>query len=104
MPDVRLERWNSADGPMTEKRLMGLMEREGYEVASYAYREGTEFPPHEHSHDKCDAVIEGVLRVTVGESSYDLNPGDRLYLPAGTRHSARVVGTKTVVSLDGTRW
>ncbi len=104
MPEVRLERWDSSDGPLTEKRMMGLMESEGYEVASYAYREGTEFPFHEHAQDKCDAVLEGVLRVTVGEATYDLARGDRLYLPAGTRHSASVVGSKTVLSLDGTRW
>ena len=28
---------------MTEKRVMGLLEREGYEVVVYAYREGTVF-------------------------------------------------------------
>ena len=86
--------------------MMGLLEREGYEVASFAYRAGTVFPPHQHAQDKCDGVVEGVLRVTVVDQgvAFDLGPGDRLYLPAGTRHSAEVVGAKTVVSLDGTRW
>jgi quercetin dioxygenase-like cupin family protein len=104
MPNVRLEHWDPSDGPVSEKRLMGLMEGEGYEVAVYAYRQGTLFPPHEHTQDKCDAVLEGTLRVSVGGIAYDLGPGDRLYLPAGTRHSAEVIGAKTVVSLDGTRW
>ena len=104
MADVRLERWDSSDGPLTEKRMMGLMQSEGYEVASYAYREGTVFPAHDHRQDKCDAVVEGVLRITVGNTAYDLSPGDRIYLPAGTRHSAEVLGARTVVSLDGTRW
>jgi len=49
MSDLRLERWASSDGPLTEKRMMGLMDSEGYEVASYAYRPGTEFAPHEHT-------------------------------------------------------
>jgi len=102
--EVRLERWGAADGPLSEKHMLGLMESEGYEVAVFAYREGTVFPPHEHARDKCDGVVEGVLRVTVAETIYDLKPGDRLYLPAGTVHSAEVVGRKTVVSLDGTRW
>jgi len=84
--------------------MTGLMEREGYEVAVYVYREGTLFAPHEHAQDKCDAVLEGVLRVTVAGSTYDLGPGDRVYLAAGTRHSAEVIGGKTVISLDGTRW
>jgi quercetin dioxygenase-like cupin family protein len=104
MESPRLEHWNPADGSISEKRLMGLMEREGYEVAVYAYRQGTVFPPHEHPQDKCDAVLEGILRVTVDGVAYDLAPGDRLYLRAGTRHSAEVIGAKTVVSLDGTRW
>jgi len=104
MSEIRLEKWEGADGPVSEKRLMGVMEREGYEVAAYAYRAGTVFPPHQHAQDKCDGVLEGVLRVTVGEAVYDLGPGDRLSLPAGTRHSAQVIGRKTVLSLDGTRW
>jgi quercetin dioxygenase-like cupin family protein len=104
MAAPRLERWSPSDGPLTEKRMMGLMESDGYEVASYAYRQGTMFPPHEHAQDKCDAVLQGVLRVTVGDETFDLGPGDRLYLPAGTRHSAQVVGAATVLSLDGTRW
>jgi quercetin dioxygenase-like cupin family protein len=101
---IRVERWTAADGPLTEKRLMAAMEREGYEVAVFAYREGTSFPDHEHRQDKCDAVLEGVLRIVTDGVSYDLSAGDRLYLPAGTRHSAEVVGSKTVISLDGTLW
>lgn len=101
---VRLVSWEQEDGPLTEKRLMGALEREGYEVAVYAYRQGTVFPEHEHAQEKCDAVVEGFLRISVGETVYDLKPGDRLYLPAGTRHSAEVIGRRTVVSLDGTLW
>lgn len=104
MSEARLERWLPEDGPMTEKRMMTLLEGEGYEVAMFAYREGTVFPVHEHAQDKCDAVLEGVLRVTVEETVYDLAPGDRLYLPAGTCHRAEVIGRKTVLSLDATRW
>jgi len=101
---ARLEKWLPEDGPLTEKRLMGSMEREGFEVAVYAYRAGTVFPEHAHGQDKCDAVLEGVLRVTAEGIVFDLAAGDRLYLPAGTRHTAEVVGKRTVVSLDGTKW
>ena len=104
MTELRLESWEEEDGPLTEKRLMGVLEGEGYEVAVFAYREGTVFPEHEHAQEKCDAVIEGFLRITVEGQNFDLKPGDRLYLPAGTKHSAQVIGKKTVVSLDGTKW
>ena len=81
---------------------MNAMEREGYEVAVYTYRPGTAFAEHQHAQDKCDAVLEGILRITVGEEVFNLQAGDRLYLPAGTRHSAEVIGRRTVLSLDGT--
>jgi quercetin dioxygenase-like cupin family protein len=75
---------------MTEKRVMAFLEREGYEVVVYAYRDGTVFEEHAHAQDKCDAVIEGFFRIRAGEDVFDMKPGDRLYIPAGTadRHLA----------------
>jgi quercetin dioxygenase-like cupin family protein len=104
MDAPRLERWSRRDGSLTEKRLMRVLELEGYDVLVYTYRAGTVFPEHEHPRAKCDAVLEGVLRVTVGAEAFDLGAGDRLYLPAGTRHTAQVMGSGTVLSLDGTLW
>jgi quercetin dioxygenase-like cupin family protein len=101
---VRVERWPRGEGSPTEKRVMRAMELEGYDVLVYTYRSGTVFAEHEHAHAKCDAVVSGVLRVTVAGASFDLGAGDRIYLPAGTPHSAEVVGNDTVVSLDGTLW
>jgi len=104
MGEVRLERWSAADGPLSEKRMMRLLELEGYDVIVYTYRPGTVFPEHEHARDKCDGVLSGILKITVGETPFEPGPGDRLYLPAGTRHAAEVRGNETVVSLDGTLW
>src|ERR1700694_2245540 len=101
---VRLEPWNAGDGPLNEKRMMRLLEFEGYDVLVFTYRPGTIFTEHQHAQDKCDGVLVGMLRISVGDSVFDLGPGDRLYVPAGTRHAAEVVGEKTVVSLDGTLW
>ncbi len=84
--------------------MMRALELEGYDVLVYTYRPGTVFPEHEHPRPKCDAVVEGTLRITAAGQTFDLGPGDRLYLPAATRHAAEVVGTATVVSLDGTLW
>jgi len=100
--DVRFERWPRGEGAPTEKRMMRALEFEGYDVLVYTYRPGTVFPEHEHAHPKCDAVVQGVLRVTAVGQTWDVGPGDRIYVPAGTRHAAEVIGTETVVSLDGT--
>ena len=83
--------------------MMRALELEGFDVLVYTYRPGTVFPEHEHAHPKCDGVLEGVLRITVGEKAFDLAAGDRLYVPAGARHTAQVIGSATVLSLDGTK-
>jgi len=99
-----LERWDPADGEVSEKRLMRFMEHEGYEVATYSYPSGTVFGWHEHAEEKCDAVVEGILRIEVdGGEMFDLQAGDRLYLAPRTRHRAEVIGRKCVLSLDGTK-
>ena len=99
----RREAWDPRDGEMTERRLRRAMEHEGFEVAVYAYRPGTAFDWHSHAEEKCDAVVEGTFRIELEGSVFDLRPGDRLYVPAGARHRAEVVGARTVISLDGTR-
>jgi quercetin dioxygenase-like cupin family protein len=103
--EIHKEAWDPRDGACNERRLMRSIEHEGYEVASYVYAPGTVFPWHEHPVDKCDAVVAGALRIEIaGGQVFDLGPGDRLYLPCGTRHRAEVVGEASVLSLDGTRW
>ena len=84
---------------------MRALEHEGYEVAVFTYPAGTEFPWHQHASAKCDAVLEGILRIEIeGGEVFNLQAGDRLYLEPGIRHRAEVIGRKTVVSLDGTKW
>ncbi|HEY1435519.1 MAG TPA: cupin domain-containing protein [Thermoanaerobaculia bacterium] len=102
--EARLEHWAKEDGSLSEKRMMRALELEGYDVLVYTYRPGTFLPEHEHAHPKCDAVLEGILRITVAGRVFDLAAGDRLYVPAGARHTAEVIGSATVLSLDGTKW
>ena len=93
------------DGPHDEKRVMGLLEREGYEVAVYAYREGTVFDEHAHAQDKCDAVIEGVLPDSRREATLRHEAGRPALRPGG--HAPRRRGRRPAAPscrLDGTRW
>ena len=53
------QRWNAADGPLTEAGLRAKLESLGYRVARYVYEPGTVFPDHKHDVDKIDAVLSG---------------------------------------------
>jgi quercetin dioxygenase-like cupin family protein len=79
------------------------LEAEGYQVSKYHYPPGTYFPPHTHSVHKKDTVLRGRLQIGWEGGSAILEPGDMIEIPAGFSHSAEVVGSETVVSLDATR-
>lgn len=62
----------------------------------------TRTPEHTHPFPESRWVLSGFARVTVGRETFDLGPGDRLDLPAGTLHAIEVLGLAPVVYVTGT--
>ena len=101
---MKIERWDpKRDGPFSEAQLRKKIEKRGYRVTRYTYPPGTYFPDHTHTIDKIDAVVSGRFRMTTPKGEAILERGDMLAVPHGTVHSAEVVGTEAVVSLDATK-
>ena len=99
-----VERWNrEQDGEPSEAAVRAKLEKLGYTVSRYVYVPGTYFPAHTHTVDKMDAVVTGRFLVTMEGQSVILGPGDAIAVPRGVSHSAEVVGSDVVVSLDGIR-
>lgn len=42
---------------------------------------------HEHPFDQCGLVIEGRFKLTIGDETQDLGPGQGYFIPAGVLHS-----------------
>jgi len=95
--------WNPAWGPLGEPAMRARLAAEGFHVSLYHYPPGAYFPPHAHSVHKKDTVLRGLLKIAWDGGSAVLEPGDMIEIPAGFSHSAQVVGSETVVSLDATR-
>jgi len=100
---MEIERWNEDWGELSESGMKSRLEAEGFAVSTYIYRPGTFFDDHKHSVDKKDAVLRGRLLIRALGRDFLLGPGDALRVPAGTIHSAEVVGDEAVVSLDAVR-
>ena len=101
MSDYRIERWQKDDAPNSET-LRNLMIREGYRVYQWSDRPGIIYELHEHGEDQSHWIISGALELTIENvSTFVLQAGDRDFMPAGTRHSARVEGDEPVVYLIG---
>lgn len=100
---VHVEHWDAAWGPLSEAAMRKRLEAEGYSVSHYTYPPGTYFSEHSHAVDKKDTVLRGRLKIGTEGREVVLEAGDMIEIPAGTVHTAEVVGEVAVVSLDATR-
>ena len=104
MTEVVVRRWDSfVDGTLSEESLRKKLENKGYRVSRYTYSPGMYFGDHRHGESKIDAVLSGTFRMGMHGQFVDLGPGDWIEVPAGATHSAEVIGSEPVVSLDGVR-
>jgi len=101
---MRVRHWDdTVDGPISEAAMRRKLEAAGYFVSRHTYLPGTAFPEHSHSVDRVDAVISGRFRMVVAGHFAILGPGDWVEIPRGVHHSAAVVGSEPVTSLDAAR-
>ena len=77
------------------------MRDEGLEPSAWSNGPGDRYAAHEHDYDKVIAVERGSIRfgLSAEDRSVELAVGDRLELPAGTRHDA-LVGPTGVTCLE----
>ena len=101
---MQIEHWDEIrDGVLSENNMRRKLRGRGYTVSRYVYPPGTFFPEHEHAVDKIDGVLSGRFRLTLQGREVILEAGDCLRVPRGALHSAEVVGSDPVISLDAVR-
>jgi mannose-6-phosphate isomerase-like protein (cupin superfamily) len=91
-----------SDG-LTQDEAEAKLHREGYEPFRWYDVPGARYPSHRHSQDECIWVLKGEIEFEIDGQNYELRAGDRLYLPAGAVHTARVPRAAGVTYLVGRR-
>ena len=88
--------------PPTEVSLRVLMANEGLDPYTWSNGPFEVYSAHSHGFDKVIYVVQGSITFGLPElgQSLTLNAGDRLDLPAGVVHNAKV-GAEGVVCLEG---
>jgi len=96
----QFQRWPKSTVP-SESELRRIYEQEG--LNPYAWSNGPfdNYASHTHTYHKVLYVVRGSITWILPETSQEIEtlPGDRIDLPAGTRHAARV-GPQGVTCLE----
>lgn len=99
---MRIERWDPRrDGPLSETALRQKLEARGYQVSTCSWPSGAIVAGHAQPRERIDAVISGLLKVTIDGESAILTAGDMVFVPHGAIRRVEVVGPAPVHCLEG---
>lgn len=68
-------------------------------VAWVEAREGVVVPPHRHEHEQMVVMLQGRLRMRMGEDWFEVGPKEVLFIPSNTEHEAVVVQDATYLDV-----
>ena len=90
---MRIDRWDPRrDGPLTELALRQKVQACGYEVSSFSWPAGTVVPAQAQDRERVEAVLAGIVRITLDGESAILTAGDMVFVPRGAMRQVEVVG------------
>ena len=98
--ELKVKRWEESKPP-SEGELRELYSQEGLDPYAWSNGPGDRYSPHSHTYHKVLNVVRGSITWILPERGEEITtgPGDRLDLPAGTVHAARV-GPEGVTCLE----
>ena len=99
----RVEKWREYHRP-NAAMLRHLLVTEGYEVFQWADMPGPVYGSHMHDEEQTHWIVSGSLELAFDSGGRAvLEAGDRDFMPAGTYHTARVLGDEKCVYLVGSK-
>lgn len=98
---VQVIRWPHRHA-LPEREVLAFFEARGVSVTRWTTEPGSVFGVHDHPYRKTLFCVQGAITFSLPDLGKDvlLGSGDRLILPAGTRHGA-TVGADGVTCLEG---
>ena len=87
-PDMRVW-WNSELATGTHQELNWVK-----------FEPGSTYPLHSHPYEQTSVVIQGRIRLTVGDEVCEVGPGDMWFVPSNVPHGGVILGDEPVIFID----
>ena len=60
---------------------------------------GHSLPRHRHTQEQTGYLVSGAIQLSVGESTYDVQPGDSWCIPGNVEHGATIVADSVAIEV-----
>ena len=98
---MRIERWDvRRDGALTDAALLHKLQALGYEPVRRAYPTGAMAAAKIDDRARVEAVISGLIKITIDEEPAILTAGDIVFIPSGAARRLEVVGTSSAYCFE----
>ncbi|MFV2034066.1 MAG: cupin domain-containing protein [Halocynthiibacter sp.] len=67
-------------------------------VVFFSFHKAMDLPPHSHK-GQWGCVLEGLIELTIGDTTRTFHPGESYSIPAGVIHSARIPAGARVIDV-----
>ena len=89
-------RWQAPILP-TKQQMFLMLESEGLDAEEEQIPEGAKVDDHRHPFDEVRIVVSGQLMLDIAGNKLLLRAGDRILIPANTRHSKQADGSEPCI-------
>jgi mannose-6-phosphate isomerase-like protein (cupin superfamily) len=97
---MQIQRWDvRRDGPLNEAALRQKLDALGYEATPRLYPVDAVAAARGEGSERVEAVISGLIKVTIDGESAILTAGDVVFVPGGAVRRVEVVGTSPASGL-----
>jgi len=70
------------------------------ELCWVKFEPGSVYPRHSHPYEQVSVIIQGRLRLTVGDETREVDPGDMWFVPPDIPHGGEILGDEPVILID----
>lgn len=97
---MKIIRWQSEILP-TKEHIKLILENEGVEPFEENFEPGLSTQEHRHPFTEVRMIVEGELLFNISGNQLMLRPGDRIEIPANTKHIHSAKGNQNAISICG---
>ena len=98
---MQVNRWDQlSDGTLTEAALQHKLRSLGYDPLPRSNPTGAIVSARVHHRERAEAVLAGLLKVTIDDESVILTAGDIVFVPRGAARRIEPVGSAPVLCIE----
>jgi quercetin dioxygenase-like cupin family protein len=72
-------------------------------MSEFFLKGGSVLPTHDHIHEQTGYLISGKIILTIGEETFDVEPGDSWTIPGGVAHAVETLEDSIAVEVFSPR-